>query len=93
MSANTIEENVMYALNNPNWDFRTSKGIARELELAENVVSQILKNNREYVRKCIIPTQTSEVRYAPASRSKKIREYVAEIHYFIALRFPAKISV
>ena len=85
MNENANFKRVLDTLANPDWDFRTTEGIAKDTEIDVNEVRKILEDNiPNFVRKSLLPDQYGRDIYAPAGRKIKFREHLAVVHYLIA---------
>jgi len=76
---------VKAALANPNWDFRTVDGIARETSLSREQVQRLLGRHEAAVRKALTRDTrlgTRRVAYTLRDRPTKLREVVDSILTF-----------
>ena len=71
---------VQTALENPEWDFRTVAGIAKETGLSPEHVELLLHRNRSRIRQTL--SRDRRVIYTLKSRLKRLREILADIHLF-----------
>lgn len=73
---------VYEALADPNWDFRTVKGISRHTGLDEARVTELLERHASEVRKKV--TRKRELIYTLKSRPPKLREILADLQRIAA---------
>ena len=76
---------VQAALANPNWDFRTVDGIARETGLPRKHVERLLQGNRAAVRRAVSRRGRArgwQLVYTLRSRPTRFREVVDHILTF-----------
>ncbi len=76
---------VHAALQNPNWDFRTVEGLARETELGARRVERLIDQHRSEVRQTL--SRDRRIIYTLRSRPKKLRETLADIQMFVSKSF------
>ena len=76
---------VHTALANPNWDFRTVKGIARETGLDPESVERLIEQHRSEIRQTL--SGDRRIIYTLKSRPKKLREILADIQMFVSKSF------
>ena len=82
MSQNADWLKVQAALENPEWDFRTVEGIARDTQLEPGRIDLLLRSNRSRVRQTL--SRDRRVIYTLKSRPKKLREVFADIQTFLS---------
>ena len=70
------EKKVFEALDDPNWDARTKRGLARATGLSEYTVTDILARYRDFVR--AVKTADHGVVYRLIKRTRPIEESVLE---------------
>ncbi|MYN67488.1 MAG: hypothetical protein F4X11_21085 [Acidobacteria bacterium] len=76
---------VKAALANPNWDFRTVDGIARETSLPREHVQRLIRRHEAEVRMTLTRDSrvgTRRVAYTLRDRPTKLREFVDSILTF-----------
>jgi hypothetical protein len=73
---------VRAALANPEWDFRTVQGIARETGLDPQNVERLIDQHRSEIRLTL--SRDRRIIYTLRSRPVKVREVLADIQRFIA---------
>lgn len=78
MVGTDIWEKVRSALGNPNWDFRSIAGIARELELDPQDVREAILQNMSEVREA--RSRDGKIIYTLESRPMRAREIIAVVH-------------
>ena len=71
---------VHSALSNPQWDFRTVSGIARDTGLPADRVRQLLEAHRSEIRQTI--SRDKRPVYTLKSRPMKMREVVADLRLY-----------
>ena len=71
---------VRSALSNPQWDFRTVSGIARDTGLPPERVHHLLEAHRTEIRQTI--SRDRRPVYTLKSRPMKMREVVADLHLY-----------
>jgi hypothetical protein len=72
------------ALADPKWDFRTIPGLAKATGLSEDEVQALLEAHSDQVRQSAIPDRQGRALYTLRSRSKKVREILAEVRAYLA---------
>ena len=70
---------VFEALEDPQWDFRTVPGIARETGLAPKQVATIIAQHRELTREAALPDRDGQPLFTLAERKPSWREHVTYI--------------
>ena len=78
MIGTDIWEKVRSALGNPNWDFRSIEGIARETELDPQEVREAILQNISEVREA--RSGDGNIIYTLESRPIRAREIIAVVH-------------
>jgi|SRR5271155_5825735 len=78
-----IEKAVLEALANPNWDYRTVFGIAKETSLPEREVKEVLETWPQLVRKSTIAGKNGQALYTLRARPKNRAERMALIRTFL----------
>jgi hypothetical protein len=78
-----IEKAVLEALANPDWDYRTTFGIAKETSLPEREVKEALKNWPQLVRKSPVAGRNGQTLYTLRGRPKSRAERMALIRTFL----------
>ena len=71
---------VKAALDDPEWDFRTIGGIAKETGLDPRQVEQLLAQHRREIRQTLL--RDGRVIYTLKTRPKTLRETFAEMQLF-----------
>jgi hypothetical protein len=75
------------ALGNPNWDFRTIVGLAKETGLTPEEVRLSINRHSDRVRVSNVPDKQGRVLYTLSSKPKSARELLATIRAFAAKSF------
>lgn len=83
VSMNADERKVIEALANPEWDFRTVAGIARETGLNLSYVKETLGKFPQLIRHCDVPDKDGRLLYTLSNRPKKFRERLALFRVFL----------
>ena len=78
MIGTDVWEKVRSALDNPNWDFRSIEGIARETELDPQEVREAILQNMSEVREA--RSRDGNIIYTLESRPIRAREIIAVVH-------------
>ena len=77
-------QQVLTALANPKYDFRTIEGIAKETGLQAADIQYIIERNTpDYVRVCAITDNDGRRLYTRSARGMKLREILATAQQFI----------
>ncbi|MGP1382426.1 MAG: GAF domain-containing protein [Thainema sp.] len=80
-----VESKILAAVNNPDWDFRTVKGIASETNLDESLVQSVLERyTNRYVRASMVPNSEGNVLYTSFSKPVTHREKMSLLRVFIS---------
>lgn len=74
---------VLEALANPQWDFRTVQGIAKETELTEEAVRTILNAYPNLVRQSPVPDRHSRPLFTLRGRPVKRQERIALLRMLV----------
>lgn len=77
------EQRVIEALADPQWDFRTISGIAKETKLSLEFIENTLKKYSHKIRRSKVPNHNGEVLYTLNSRPETLREKLALWSIFI----------
>lgn len=83
---NPTERQVFQALSNPQWNWRTTSGLARESGLPEISVQSVISKHARLVRKWPYPDQQGQEIISLVSESVSIRERLARLRKY--LEFP-----
>ncbi len=75
---------VLEALGDPQWDFRTIEGLARSTGLSEGRVEDILHQYHPFIRQSAVLDRRGRGLYTLASRRPKFRELLSTARAFIA---------
>ena len=78
-----LEQQVINCLLNENYDFRTIKGISKEIDREESEIEQILKKSSK-VRKSLVTDKYGNTLFTHSKRKIKIREFLAIIQQILA---------
>ena len=78
------DRKVLEALDNPNWDFRTVSGIAKDTGLSESEVRQILEKYPDYIRRSPLPDARGYGLYSLRSKPVTLQELLSEARTFIS---------
>ncbi len=78
------ERKVLAALADPQWDFRTVQGIARETGLPEPEVSVILNKYPDLIRRAYVPDPSGRDLFTLKERPAKLREKLALLRTLVA---------
>lgn len=78
-------ERVLEALKNPEWDFRTVKGIAEETGLEQEYVAHLLDEHLSETRRAV--SRKWGTLYTLKSRPMRLRDYIADIQMFASKSF------
>jgi len=83
--ASTMEvvDRVRSALSNPQWDFRTIGGIARDTKLSREQVERVLADHQDLFRQSHL-TRNGAPLYTLREKPESLRERYAELRDFIA---------
>ena len=71
---------VRSALSDPQWDFRTVRGIAKDTGLSEDAVRRLLDEHRSEVRQTV--SRDRQPVYTLRCRPMKMREFVADLRLY-----------
>lgn len=71
-----IKTNLINALQNPRWDYRTSEGLAKELKVTENEIKKYLDSEPE-IRKSVMKDKDGRSLYTLKKRKTAIGDYWA----------------
>jgi len=82
-STTDVVDRVLHALSNPQWDFRTVGGIARDTELSHEQVERVLADHQDLFRQSHL-TRNGAPLYALREKPESLRERYAELRDFIA---------
>lgn len=77
------ELRVIEALADPQWDFRTISGIAKETKLGPEFIENTLKKNSQKIRCSKVPNHNGEALFTLNSRPETLREKLALWSIFI----------
>jgi hypothetical protein len=80
-------ERVEKALGNPNWDFRTIDGLAKDTGLASEEIRRLINRHSDRVRVSNVPDTQGRVLYTLASKPIRTREWLATVRAFAAKSF------
>jgi hypothetical protein len=69
------ESKVIESLNNPEWDYRTIPGIAKETKLAEANVLKVVTARKDLIRESIVPSRKGEKLYTLSKNVNTLRDY------------------
>ncbi len=78
------ERAVFAALANPEWDFRTASGIARDTKLSESEVLAILHKYPDLVRQSYVPDTQDRDLYTLKDRPATVQEKLALVRALLA---------
>ena len=76
---------VLDALSNPQWDFRTISGISKETGLPDQEVDAIINKHREQIRKSIARDNDGKELFTLQERPIKGRELLAAIQRLLSM--------
>lgn len=85
-STDGTSEQVLQALQDPRWDFRTVGGIARQTGLPEDCVLEVLVGNPALVRESDAVDTSGQRLFTPRSRKVGLRERLAAARTIVAKR-------
>lgn len=74
---------IKKALENPDWDFRTLDGLAKETGLSREEIRALLDDHQDDTRKSYVTDRSGNVLYAPADKPVSLREILANIRAFV----------
>ena len=77
------EREVFAALADLRWDFRTVPSIARDTELTEQEVREILERHPELVRRPIVPDPSGRELFTLRERPMKLQERLAWLRVLV----------
>ncbi len=77
MDLSSDEKKVIAALSNPEWDYRTISGIAKEAALDEATVRRIVDSRKDLVRESIVPSKTGDRLFTLTKNVNHLRDYWA----------------
>ncbi len=72
------------ALDDPQWEFRTVDGIAREVGLQPQQIAELLKMHPEIARKSAMTSPDGRELYTERSRRPSARERIERIRWLLA---------
>ena|SRR5438270_1706759 len=78
-----LVDRVLRALSNPQWDFRTIGGIARDSKLSREQVERVLADHQDLFRQSHL-TRNGAPLYTLREKPESLRERYAELRDFIA---------
>ena len=73
----SIEKKVIQSLRNPEWDYRTISGIAKETGLDEKMVGDILKSRKDLIRESIVRSASGERLFTLSKNVNHLRDFWA----------------
>jgi hypothetical protein len=82
-STTDVVDRVRHALSNPQWDFRTIGGIARETELSHEQAERVLADHQDLFRQSHL-THNGAPLFTLREKPESLRERYAELRDFIA---------
>ncbi len=74
---------VIKALSDPKWHFRTIQGIEKDTGLSKNEIKTILIDNKDVIRKSVVPDKHRNSLYTLRSQPIRIRERFAEFYFYL----------
>jgi len=74
---------IKQALENPEWDFRTLDGLAKDTGLSREEVKRLLDQHGDEIRKAYVTDRNGNILYAPAQKPVRFRELLANVRAFI----------
>ena len=77
------EINILEALSDPKWDFRTIEGIARDTGLSKAEVKEVIERHPHLIRKSPITNGRKVSLYTLRERPAKLRERLANMQVFL----------
>ena len=77
------ERRVFEALSDPQWDFRTVRGISKATALSEAEVNAILQKYPDLVRRSLVRDEDGSELFTLASRTPGPQEIVSQFRSFV----------
>ena len=77
-------DNIIRALGDNRWDYRTSKGIAEQTGLDMAFIDQFLNTRKDLVWKSAVPDRTGKELYTLKNRQSKIKDLLRNIRTFVS---------
>ncbi|PHQ24588.1 hypothetical protein CLH62_17005 [Marinobacter guineae] len=78
---------VLAALKNSNWDYRTVAGIAKELKIPKYVVVEVIRENRDKVLISAMKSPKGEELYALKNKKSKLQDYWSSFRSMTAQKY------
>lgn len=75
---------VFKALANPEWDFRTVRGLINETGLSPTEIHKIFSSYPQLVRKSLVPSREGRDIYALHSRGNAVKETLNVVRAFMS---------
>ncbi len=77
-------DQVLDALADERWDFRTAEGVSKETGIALEHVREVLDGHPESIRKSAVPNRKGRVLYKLKSRGTGLLEFLATVRAFVS---------
>jgi hypothetical protein len=80
-----VQEKVIGAISETEWDFRTADGISKETNIPKDVVEGVVALRPDAIRISTATDRNGRLLYAPKSKPVTVRETLATLQQSVAL--------